>query len=210
MQQATQNYTPREVITPIVGQRTFVRLDYDEPKERQGRYGLEYQYTLNNNTAIMWLDGKAKEAIERTGARAGDEISILKGKQGRANTWQIELVSDATEPPQTQEEHANKWPGWEPQQRQAQPAQRPATQQQARRQASTRAASMPANHPGEQSPLADTWCMCLRNATIGLQRFQAEAKLQGFEFEIGFEDIRSLATTTFINFCKYGNAGGAR
>lgn len=204
-------YAPREVITPTAGNRTFVRLDYDQPKESQGRHGTQWQYTLNENTAIMWLDDAAKKAVDASGARAGDEICILKGKNGRYNTWDIQVVNDATEPPPEQQTPASTgWgaPAQQPRPQQQQPA-RPQTQRQATAQASARAASMPTNHPGEQWPLADTWCMCLRNATIGLQRFQAEAKLQGLEFEIGFEDIRSLATTTFINWCRHGN-GGAR
>jgi hypothetical protein len=176
----------REVLRPEIGRPLIVKLDYSDPVQREGQYGVDYQYTVNDNAGIMWLPKEAKEAIERAGARAGDEIAITKGKQGKRNTWQVDVVEDEPAPAQ-----------------QPRRAPSPQTQRQQTRGAAARAAEA-SDHPGESWPLADTWVMCLRNAAIALTRFRDEAKPQGFEFEFSSDDVRSLATTTFINFCKQG------
>ena len=56
-----------------------VRLDFAEGKEVKTNSGAtQWQYTLNNDQAIMWLPLAGRQALKRCGAQTGDNVSILK------------------------------------------------------------------------------------------------------------------------------------
>lgn len=87
----------REILKPQLNIPLLVKLDFGpEGIERDGKYGKQYQYTVNDDAGVMWLDPAARQAILSSGAQAGDEIAITKRAKG---AWQVERVSDAAEVP---------------------------------------------------------------------------------------------------------------
>src|SRR5947209_7957425 len=91
------NSNHREKI--IVGFDPIVlKLDSDpEGVQREGKYGIDYQYICNDNSGIMWLPKDGRDAILATGARRGAEIEICKSQRGRMITYVATLLSDARE-----------------------------------------------------------------------------------------------------------------
>ena len=87
----------REIFTP--GEKTqIVKLRFNTPLETETKYGTRYQYTIETPTsrdAVMWLNAAQKEAIEATGAKAGDEIAIAHTARGK---WEISKVEEEPEP----------------------------------------------------------------------------------------------------------------
>jgi hypothetical protein len=70
-----------------------VRLDFSEGKEIPTKSGgKQWQYTLNRDQGIMWLPLAGKQAIERSGARAGDEVRILKTYLNQRTVFTAQIV----------------------------------------------------------------------------------------------------------------------
>jgi hypothetical protein len=71
----------------------IVRLDFSEGKEIPTKAGgKQWQYTLNRDQGIMWLPLTGKQAIERSGARAGDEVRILKTFLNQQTVFTAQVV----------------------------------------------------------------------------------------------------------------------
>ena len=89
----------REVIRPSTNIPVLVLLD-SEPTQKESNFGppIQWQYICNDGAAIMWLDPAAHAAIERTGARPGDVVSLCKRGGGSRSTWEAEVqpVTDET------------------------------------------------------------------------------------------------------------------
>jgi len=82
---------PREIIRPNYGEPCIVQLACDpEGTQREGSYGIDFQYELNHDIAITWLPKEARDAIVASGAKPGDEIAITKAKRGRQTVWTVE------------------------------------------------------------------------------------------------------------------------
>lgn len=56
--------------------------------------GVQYQYTVNDDSGIIWLPPEARTALIRTGARAGDHVQLVKSLRGRNATWNAEVLPD--------------------------------------------------------------------------------------------------------------------
>lgn len=82
----------RQTLRPQNNVPLIVRLDKG-PEGKQTAKG-DYQYTINDDQAIMWIPAEARTAILRSHAQAGDEIEILKSARG----WNVQVLSDAGEP----------------------------------------------------------------------------------------------------------------
>lgn len=67
----------REVIRPD-SDGVKIRLDKnaDECLQVDNKGGVQYQYVVNNNAGIMWIPKEGRDALIRTGARAGDMVEI--------------------------------------------------------------------------------------------------------------------------------------
>ncbi|MBV8831303.1 MAG: hypothetical protein JO108_18980, partial [Acidobacteriaceae bacterium] len=88
---------PREIIRPNYGEPCIVQLACDpEGTQREGSYGIDFQYELNHDIAITWLPKEARDAIVASGAKPGDEIAITKAKRGRQTVWTVERTADET------------------------------------------------------------------------------------------------------------------
>ena len=88
---------PREIIRPNYGEPCIVQLACDpEGTQREGSYGIDFQYELNQDSAITWLPKEARDAIVASGAKPGDEIAITKAKRGRQTVWTVERTADET------------------------------------------------------------------------------------------------------------------
>lgn len=89
----------RDVIKPQPDIPVIVRLDKGpEGQEREGRYGVDYQYTVNHDQGVMWLPREARDQLVRCGAQAGDEVQIVKSLRGRQAFWSVQVVPDSNEP----------------------------------------------------------------------------------------------------------------
>jgi hypothetical protein len=77
-----------------------VRLDFSEGKEVLSKSGSkQWQYRLNHDQGIMWLPLAGRQAIERSGARAGDEVRILKTYLGRETVFTAQVVQTTAAQP---------------------------------------------------------------------------------------------------------------
>ena len=85
----------REVIKISDVRQNVVKLDFGpEGVEREGSYGVQYQYTLNDDSAVMWVKPAIRDAIIASGAAAGDSVRIQRHGKGYVAT----VISDAHEP----------------------------------------------------------------------------------------------------------------
>lgn len=89
----------REVIRPLVDQPVVVKLDQADGVEREGKFGVDFQYTVNDDAGVMWLPPAARDALLRIGAQAGDSVEIVKSKKGSQYVYSVRRVGDAHEPP---------------------------------------------------------------------------------------------------------------
>jgi hypothetical protein len=67
---------------------------FDEPREMdKGSYML-YIYTVaaNGEEHVMFAYEGLRNAIDKTGAKAGDTISIVKMGEGKSTTWYVDLI----------------------------------------------------------------------------------------------------------------------
>ncbi len=88
----------REIIKLVEDRPIVVKLDFGpEGIERTGKFGPQYQYTLNDDRAVMWTTPDCREAIMSSGAQAGDEIVIVK--QGRMFDVKLYDGEELPEPP---------------------------------------------------------------------------------------------------------------
>jgi hypothetical protein len=95
-------------------QRQVIKLEYDVPvlvkldrgpegREHTGQYGINWQYTLNDDAAVMFLPKEGRDAILASGAHAGDTIELLKMQRNKQTLYQAQVVvSDAAEPPEAE------------------------------------------------------------------------------------------------------------
>ena len=220
---AANGTTPlREKIQFPVNTPVILKLDYDEGQLSQGRFGDQMQRVFDNNTRIAWLEIEVDELIKQSGAKAGDEIGITKREtqtgSKRRVTWEVQKVE--AEP----ENHpANRAYNAEADARANQD-----TRPRAARAASPRSAPppqpapplasqpRPVNEDRKQLPIdnarveatlheARSFADCLAAAAHATMLYNIEAKAQGIDFEWDKADVRTIATTLFIN-----RAGGRK
>lgn len=177
----------REVIKPQPDIPIVVRLDKGpEGLEREGRYGVDYQYTVNGDRGVMWLPREARDQLVRCGAQAGDDVQIVKSMRGRAAVWSVQVVPDSNDPaPPAANQRTNGYVNGHSNGNgngsgQAQPAAKP------------------------QRPAAQWMVAALCAAIDASLAAAAYAKERGLELNFNEEDIRSIAATMYIQASKEG------
>ena len=193
----------RNVIELELGKPQLLTLEFDSPLETAGQYGPRYGYKCNE-TEILFVDEAAKLAIDRTGARRGNTISLLKTKNGRNNVWKAELAkSDSASNAYSEPKQA------------AQPAARAATETEVERArrllaeaeakeaiAQKQQEQKATERPAQSYPLAEQFLPFLRGAIIATFRAESEAKQNNMAVEFNSEDIRAFAITLYIEYKK--------
>lgn len=53
----------------------------------------DYKYCVNNGKGTLYLLPQAREALVRSGARAGDDVEILKRQDGRASRYEVKILT---------------------------------------------------------------------------------------------------------------------
>ena len=92
----------REIVKLSVDATQVVRLDFSDGKEvtsaKTGK--TQWQYTLDHDSRIMWLPLAGKQAIERSGAQAGDQVRLLKTFMGQKTVFTAQVIDQhASAPP---------------------------------------------------------------------------------------------------------------
>lgn len=84
-------------LRPQIDVPLVMRLDRGpDGKEVQSLRGdRQYQYTVNDDSGIIWLPPEARTALMRTGAQAGDHVQLVKSLRGRNAIWNAEVLPDA-------------------------------------------------------------------------------------------------------------------
>ena len=93
----------RQIIKPQMDVPIVVKLDSrPEGTERDGKFGVDYQYIVNDDRGVMWLPREARDQLVRCGAQQGDEVQIVKSMRGRVSLFSVQVVPDSDpldEPP---------------------------------------------------------------------------------------------------------------
>jgi hypothetical protein len=72
---------------------TVVQLEFNPPVEpREGRFGPQFMYFVNDGLEIGWFDPPLHTAIIESNALAGDTIAIVKRRAGRTIRWEVNHV----------------------------------------------------------------------------------------------------------------------
>ena len=185
----------REVIRPNFERPVIVQLDHDAEGaiQREGQFGVDYEYRVNSDGGIMWLPRQAQEQIRAMRLTKGDEIALQKIKRGRNTEWLIERVEEEPTPAQAQPAAA-KQNHWEDEQH-AMPA-KPAAAE-IRGQAATRQEERKEARyimPPKVAELAG----CLVAAAKAVHIAQQEATAAGLTLRFNESQIQALACTLFI------------
>ncbi len=198
----------REVIKPQADVPVTVRLDQGpEGQEREGRYGIDYQYTVNNDRGVMWLPKEARDQLVRCGAQAGDEIQIVKSLRGRIAQWAVQVVPDSNElaPPPRSNGYINGNGNGNGNGHYAGQAQPPRPD---RYGPSERPASIGPMGPEATnvSPVTQQLAGCLRAAVDACFETETYAKTKGMPLEFCSEDIRAIALSVYIGAQRNGGS----
>lgn len=185
----------RDILRIPANQPTVLRLDSARGLESKGRFGIDYRFDVVGATGPAWLylTTQGTAAMERSGARDGDEVEIVKiQREGQQLDWRIRVVSIqrghgvVAMPRPT---HAES-PAHVPQPRPALPARGAAIQPYRRE-----AAQVPAKPMGT----TDLLTRCMTAAIDVAMAGEAHAKQKEFPLEFTSEDIRSMAISIYIN-----------
>lgn len=223
----------REVIKLQTDVPVVVLLDYGpEGKEVKGQFGVQYQFTLNNDSAVMWIDPQARDALRRSGAQAGDEVEILKQQKGKAVSYGVRLVSDAqpSAPAARPAPRGAKASGLPARAyypavpgNGAAPAPAQAIEQQARtaeyvtRELKSARVGEPARPAPEASapqqprqpevhPITEQLAKCLRSAVDACKQAQDYAREQQLGIQFTSEDVRAIGLSVYIGQQRNGSA----
>lgn len=92
----------RQILKPQIDVPLVLRLDRGpDGKETQSLRGdLQYQYTCNDDRAIIWLPPEARAVLMRTGAQPGDHVQLVKSLRGRNAIWNAEVLPDGDVQPE--------------------------------------------------------------------------------------------------------------
>lgn len=68
-----------------------VTLKYDTPQEVEGKFGTQYRYsvTIDGTDYTIFATPGLHRAIENTGAKAGETISVIRIGEGKDTRWDI-------------------------------------------------------------------------------------------------------------------------
>lgn len=194
---------PREIIRPSYGEPCIVQLACaPEGVQREGNYGIDFQYVLNGDRAVTWLPKEAQQAIVRSGAQEGDEICLRKTKHGSKTFWEAEKIEEEAPAP------TNATRAMRQQEALAQHSREAVTLQcniggkpngNGNGHKPEPAAARPEPHrPGAQV-LAGALCAAI-DAAAAAKKYASEKYQLELFFEAG--DIRAMAATLFIEARK--------
>jgi len=204
----------REILRPQYGEPLVFRLDVEpeDAVEKEGKFGgLDWQYFVNDGAAIVYLPMDGRNALLKSGARAGDLVSISKSKRGRSTLFSAEVQSDAAEPPPPPPRAAAPpQPHQRVNERQplpnrvyAQPETGPANGNgHSNGNGYHRPAPQPApaKAPTPMAPFADYLCLAIDAVAIA----QNYGREKGVSCTFLGGDIRAIATTLYINGAENG------
>lgn len=91
-------YVPRQKVHLRPGQRVRIRLNRGPDgctQETSPSGGTEYQYIVDDDSGILWLPKEGREALLRSGARAGDEVYLTKHKRGNQIFFTAQVAEQA-------------------------------------------------------------------------------------------------------------------
>lgn len=187
-------------------QRDVIRLQFDEPCvvrldkgaqgiQREGQYGVDYQYTCNGDSAVMWLPKAGRDALLQSGAQPGEQVQITKARRGREIVFFVRRGGgDAPPAPGRPAQgngngngtgHAHRMPprAWAdpPQETAAPPVAAP---------------SFP--------PVARQLASCLCAAIDAAAEAEVYAKSKGLPVEFNAGDIRAIALSVYIGAQRNG------
>jgi hypothetical protein len=177
------------------GKREVIRPDFDpivitldknpdQCTQREGQYGVDYQYIVNSDSGIMWLPKAGRDALINSGARAGDQVELCKSQRGRVVNYVATLVSDA---------------------RETRPSVTPSSSTAFGQRLQETVAAAPAQIPAppassEVFPIKEMWAACLRTAIDAMWEAREYAFKREFDLDgPSWEDVRALAITMYIN-----------
>jgi hypothetical protein len=174
----------RQVLKPQNDVPLVVKLD--KGPEGKPTAKNDFQYTVNDDQAVMWLPAEARTAIFRSHAQAGDEIEILKSARG----WSVQVLSDASE---SAEDVPTPMP----------PARQMRVVAGQRTQGATALARRPQPQREQQlpqsEPMVDLLARLYVTAGRGLQKAHAQLVDEGIVIEaFNWEDIRATGNSLFI------------
>lgn len=68
-----------------------VTLKYDTPQETEGKFGTQYKYsvTINGTDYTVFATPGLHRAIESTGARANETVSVIRIGSGKETKWDV-------------------------------------------------------------------------------------------------------------------------
>jgi len=86
-------------------QRKRLDLNYDVPlimrldlgpegREVEGKKGLEFQYFVNNDEAVIWLPRAARDALKACGAQPGDRVQLCKSLHGNEPQYSAQVLGE--------------------------------------------------------------------------------------------------------------------
>jgi len=189
----------RQILKPQADVPLIVKLDKGpEGKETSSRGELQYMYTLNDDSSVMWLPPEARTALLRTGAQPGDLIEIVKSLRGRTAIWNVQVVPDAQEPPARG-------------MRMLAPRPAPETQPQYSNGRNVQHSNGGSNQPQAQpaknvSPVSQQLADCLRAAIDASMEAQEYAHSLGGELHFNEEDIRAMGLSIYIGRQREGRS----
>lgn len=165
-----------------------VTLKYAGGKEVEGRYGNQFMYSLADGR-VMYVDPDVAAKITEQAIAPGQPFAICKReiKQGRSRRieWQVVRVEDAGQTGQIGQAERGAPPA-----RAAAPS------------ATTRTADANSTAPRSSTIASQMMGSALVAAIDSLLIAEQYGKKQGMELQFEEEDVRAVAATLFIQFCK--------
>jgi hypothetical protein len=187
----------REIVKLKVNSPLIVQLDFGpEGIQRDGKHGVQYQYTLNDDTCVMWVDGDVRAALMASGAEAGDAVEIVK----TAREVRVKVISsDSYEPGEPAPAPAPRaLPAPAPTPTHRAPA-GPRAVPPARQITGSAANTAPTVYP-MQEILENCFRIAARAVAAGIE----ESKAVGGPVDVTFEDVTKTAISLLIDRAKGG------
>lgn len=169
-------------------QRQIIRLQLDVPivvkldskpegREKDGKYGVDYEYFVNDDRGVLYLPRDARDQLVRCGAQPGDDVQIVKSMRGRASVFSVQVLPDAQEPAPPPPNNVRQLPP-----------------------ARTTNNAQPEQHRPAAQWMTGALCAAI-DASMAAANY---AKGRGMELKFNEEDIRSMAATMYIQASKAG------
>jgi pyruvate/2-oxoglutarate dehydrogenase complex dihydrolipoamide acyltransferase (E2) component len=204
------SYQAREKVSFATMQSPALLTLESDGEEQPGRAGLQYRYFLGGGK-IAWVDPPIHDAIQQSGAHAGDTIKVARHETRNGNRrgplmWSVHLHTQQQDEPPAAAQEATRMRQPPPMYAEAAPA-RPAARQSASPAPAPQPAA-PAQATAEQSPLSSrstAMAAALVAAVDAARTAESYSEAHGTRIVFSSDDIRAMAATIYI-----GAPGGAR